>query len=175
MVRDPRNVFTSLSHHFTMNIEESYNFITDKGRILTKSEWGTDDFGIATVLGSWSEHYKSWKKIKFAPILIVKYEDLIQNTKESLIRIINFLCELIDIKIDEKRILNAANSCTFEKLAEKEKTEGFIESVFSKKNNEKLKFFYLGEKNNWRNLLNPVIEKKIRTSFNAEMRELNYA
>ena len=40
--------------------------------------------------------------------------------------------------------------------------------------NEKLKFFYLGKKNNWKNLLNPDIERKIRTSFSAEMKELNY-
>ena len=174
VVRDPRNVFTSLSHHYTMDTEQSYNFIIHKGQMLTKSEWGTDDFGIATVLGSWSEHYKSWKNIKFAPILIVKYEDLITDTKNSLIIIINFLSRLIDIKIDNKRILNAVNSCSFEKLAEKEKKEGFIEAVPSKKNNEKLKFFYLGKKNNWKNLLDPDMEKKIRQSFLEDMKELNY-
>ena len=174
VVRDPRNILTSLSHHFTLGLEQSYDFIIHKGQIITKSEWGTDDFGIATVLGSWSEHYKSWKNIEFAPILIVKYEDLIKDTKNSLVTIINFLSKLIDVKIDDKKVLNTISSCTFEKLAEKEKAEGFFESVRSKKNNEKLKFFYLGKKNNWKNLLDPDMEKKIRQSFLEEMKELNY-
>ena len=77
IVRDPRNVITSVGNHYSMNIEESYNFMIDNNRILTGDKWGGDNFGISEVLGSWSEHYKSWKNIKFAPILKIKYEDLI--------------------------------------------------------------------------------------------------
>ena len=80
----------------------------------------------------------------------------------------------MDIKIDEKKIINTINNCSFEKLAEKEKTEGFFESVTSKKNQEKMNFFYLGKKNNWKKLLNPKVEKKIRETFKREMKELGY-
>ena len=75
----------------------------------------------------------------------------------------------MDIKIDEKKIINTVNSCSFETLAEKEKTEGFDEAV-----NPKKKFFYLGKKNNWKNLLDSEIEKKIRNAFSKEMKELGY-
>ena len=174
IVRDPRNLVTSLSHHFSKNIEESYNFIIDRNRILTQDEWGSENFGISTILGSWSDHYKSWSNNKFAPTLVVKYENLIKDTKNSFITIINFLNKLMEIQFNEKKILNAVNSCSFEKLVEREKKDGFFEAIASKKNNKKLNFFYLGKKNNWKNLLDPKIEKKIRKVFPKEMKELGY-
>jgi len=174
IVRDPRNLITSLSHHYSLNIDQAFDFMSDKKKMLFTNEYGLGDFGIATVLGSWSEHYKSWQNIKFAPILFIRYEDLIEDTKNTFISILNFLKTLIDIKIDEKKIINTINNCSFEKLAEKEKTEGFFESVTSKKNQEKMNFFYLGKKNNWKKLLNPKVEKKIRETFKREMKELGY-
>ena len=142
--------------------------------MLVAEKWGSKDFGIATVLGDWSEHYKSWKNLKFAPILVIKYEDLIKDTKNTFVSILNFLSTLMDIKIDEKKIINTVDSCSFEKLVEKEKTEGFFESVHSKENLKKLNFFYLGKKNDWKKLLDPKIEEKIRFKFNKEMKELGY-
>lgn len=174
IVRDPRNVITSLSNHFAKNIEESYQMITKKSFMLTDSEWGGDNFGGVTIIGSWSEHFKSWQKIKFAPILIIKYENLINDTANSLIAIIKFLKNYIDVEIDNKKILKTINSCAFDNLVSMEKKFGFQEGVYSKKDNKKINFFYLGKKNDWKNLLNPEIEKKIRIEFNKEMKELDY-
>ena len=115
-----------------------------------------------------------WKNIKFSPILIVKYEDLIIDTKKTFILILNFLSKLMDVKIDEKKITNSINSCSFDILAKKEKVEGFPESITHKKSNKKLNFFNLGEKNNWKNLLDPEIEKKLKKVFHEEMKELGY-
>jgi len=174
VVRDPRNLITSFAHHYSLNINQAFDFINNKNRMLLSNEYGQGDFGIATFLGNWSEHYKSWRNLKFSPILIVKYEDLIKDTKNTFVSILNFLSTLMDIKIDEKKIINTVDSCSFEKLAEKEKTEGFFESVPSKGNLKKLNFFYLGKKNDWKKLLDPKIEEKIRFEFNKEMKELGY-
>ena len=174
VVRDPRNVITSISNYYSLSIDESYNFMIDKNKIISEAERGGKNFGIATVLGSWALHYKSWEKIKFAPIFIVKYEDLIKNTKNTFISILNFLSTLMDIKIDEKKIINTINSCRFDVLSNKEKEEGFIESVAHKESEKKLKFFNLGKKNDWKNLLDPKIEEQIRFKFNKEMKELGY-
>jgi hypothetical protein len=174
VVRDPRNLITSISHHYSLETEKAYNFIVNKQKIISKSEWGSKDFGIATVLGSWSQHYKSWKIIKFAPILIVKYEDLIADTKNSFITIINFLNEFMNIKFDQKKISNTIDNCSFDKLAELEKKRDFMEAVPLNKDNKKLKFFYLGRKNNWKNLLDPQIVNKTEKKFKDEMKELKY-
>ena len=174
IVRDPRNVITSISNHFSFNIEESYNFMIDNNRMLVADKWGGKNFGIGEMLGSWSQHYKSWQNIKFAPILNIKYENLITDTKNSLITIINFLQRFIEIKVDNKKILKTVESCNFENLSKMEKKQGFDEAAYSEKTNKKVDFFHLGEKNNWQNLLDLEIEKKIRTAFDKEMKELKY-
>ena len=75
----------------------------------------------------------------------------------------------------KKKITNTVNSCSFQTLQKKEQIEGFFESVpLEKDANKKINFFYLGKKNNWKNLLDPKIEKKIRETFRNEMNELNY-
>ena len=174
IVRDPRNLITSLSHHYSLTIEESYNFIVDKNKMIMRSD-SLNELGIASLLGSWSDHYKSWKNLNFAPILIIKYEDLINNTKNSFIKILNFLSKLTNIKVDEKKIQNCINSCNFDQLSAKEINNGFFESATLKeKNNKKIKFFHLGKKNNWKNLLDPKITKNIKEVFDKEMKELEY-
>ena len=74
--------------------------------MITESSWGTEGFGVASILGSWSEHYKSWQSLNFAPKIIVKYENLINDTKGTLISILNFLSNLMDIKIEKKKSQN---------------------------------------------------------------------
>jgi len=174
VVRDPRNLITSFAHHYSKNIDEAFDFIKDKRQMLLKNDYGAGDFGIATVLGNWSEHYRSWKNIKFAPILIIKYEDLINNTKKTFNTILDFLSSFMDIKIDEKKIMKTIETCDFDRVSKKEKEDGFNEAVVSKINKKKLNFFYLGKKNDWKNLLNPEVEKKIRQTFQKEMEELGY-
>jgi len=171
VVRDPRNVITSLSNHYSSNIEESFNFMTNNKKMITM---GGEDLGICEILGGWSQHYQSWKNIKFAPVLIVKYENLIKNTNSSLEEIINFIKKFIDIKVDNKKILKTVESCNFKNLRKMEQEEGFDEAAYSEKLGKKVNFFNLGKENDWKNLLNPEIEKKIRTAFKNEMRELNY-
>ncbi len=174
IVRDPRNVITSISNHYSYNIEESYNFMIDNSKMLVADKWGGKNFGISEILGSWSQHYKSWQNIKFAPILNIKYENLINDTKNSLITIINFLQRFIEVKVNNKKILKTIESCNFENLSKMEKKQGFVEAAYSEKTSKKVDFFHLGEKNNWQNLLNLEMEKKIRTAFDKEMRELKY-
>jgi len=43
-----------------------------------------------------------------------------------------------------------------------------------KKTGKKIPFFNLGEKNDWRKILDIKIRKQIETSFEKEMKELNY-
>ena len=62
---------------------------------------------------------------------------------------------------------DSINSSEFSKLKEHEEKYGFAMG-------QKNKFFYLGKKNKWENLLNDKIEKKVRERFNKEMKELEY-
>ena len=69
-------IFSNLAGY---NIEESYNFMIDNSRMLVADKWGGKNFGISEMLGSWSQHYKSWQNIRFAPILNIKYENFLRK------------------------------------------------------------------------------------------------
>ena len=179
IVRDPRNLITSLAHHYSLNLEEAFQFLTNKRKTIFPINFSEEDKIKNTkrdvhVLTDWSGHYKSWKDIGFCPIKIVKYEDILYDTRSVFISILEFLSKLMKLKIDEKKIHQSLNSTTFKMLSEMEKNQGFNESIISHKTKKKVKFFYLGKKNNWKKLLNHEIVKKINNVFKNEMNELNY-
>ena len=55
-----------------------------------------------------------------------------------------------------------------------ESNEGFKESVLSKSTLNKIPFFHLGPKNDWKNLHDLNLQKKLNYIFNENLKELNY-
>ena len=83
------------------------------------------------------------------------------------------LSKVANLNFEKNQILKAIDKCNFSKLQKLETERGFEESVSDKDGNVK-KFFYLGPKNNWKNILNPKITSEIEKLFEKEMRELDY-
>ena len=179
VVRDPRNLVTSLSHHYELNLEASYDFLTNKRKIIFpinakekgKNNKSPEDFNF---LSDWSAHYKSWKNINFCPIKIIKYEDCLLDAKKVFVSTLDFLSRFIKFELDKKKIDNSLDSSRFENVSQMEKNEGFHESATSPKTMKKIKFFNLGKKNNWRDLLDKKLIKKIENYYKNEMSELGY-
>ena len=173
IVRDPRNVITSILNHYSFkDIDEAFDFIAkDRLTIINNKAAGDNT---PSYIGTWQQNYRSWRDLKFAPRIIIKYEDLIKNTKETFLSILKFLSTFMEIKIDERKVISCVNSCNFNVLVKKEEEEGFSEAGVHKKTGKKIKFFNLGKKNNWETLLKPEIAKKIKDKFNNEMEELGY-
>lgn len=179
VVRDPRNLITSLANHYELNLDETFSFLTNKRKIIFPINRGAEKKDIKenedfNFLGDWSAHYQSWKNINFCPIKIIKYEDLLTDVQKVFVSTLDFLSKFLKIKFDKKKINTSLISTSFQNLSQMEKNEGFQESVTSFKTDKKIKFFNLGKKNNWKNLLDPQIEKKIREVFSKEMKELGY-
>ena len=126
-----------------------------------------DDGDLPTIVSSWSNHYNSWKKMK-KNYLLIKYENLLKNPLEEFIRISEFIEKISKLNFQKQKIEEAVENCSFEKLSEQEKKHGFIEA------NGNQKFFFLGPKNNWKDLIEPEIQKDIEVSFKNEMTELGY-
>ena len=173
IVRDPRNVVLSIAHHYELTLSEAFEFITNKRKIIFNSK-NKNDFGDVQFLGDWSSHYRSWKETKNFPIKIIKYEDLAKDTLAVFFSILNFLGNITHVALDQKKIKIILKTTNFEVLKKKEKKYGFEESIVSKQKNEKIQFFNLGKENNWTNMLDTKIEKKIRETFGEEMKELKY-
>ena len=174
VVRDPRNIITSMSNHYSFSLNEAYEKLMDKEASLSEKSVNGDCSNF-TFLGSWSEHYKSWRDTNEFKVLFVKYEDLKNKKNEIFKEIINFIESLkkSNEKIDEGKFINALNSTNFVNLKNKELNEKFDESVFSA-DGKKITFFNLGFKNKWQNLLSGDMIKKLNNSLKNELSDLNY-
>ena len=174
IVRDPRNLITSMTHHYSLNYEQAYSkLINEKQTLLEKSTDG--DYSNFTFLGSWSSHYKSWKNTKYFKTLFIKYEDLENNKLETFNKIVNFINSLKKDQspVDEKRFKNAINSTNFSNLRNKEENEGFEESVYTSLG-EKKRFFNLGFNNRWQKILPKNILLKLNNSLQNDLNDLGY-
>ena len=173
VVRDPRNVITSVKNHFSFDDNQALKFVTNINTEI--KETNSNDFRTWSLLSSWSNHYKSWVKSHNFRKLLVKYEEF-ENDKYSTFRdIIIFVNALLNRtdRVDKKKLEKAIESTNFTVLKNKEKNEGFEEAAYSK-DNEKKPFFNLGFNNRWKKLLNDEIREKIETEFYSEMKELDY-
>ena len=179
IVRDPRNVITSVKNHFLLsNYDEAQKFIFKDDQILALSDrqkalyLKSKIFPLTQFVGSWKTHYLSWKNMKKNYIL-VRYEDLYENSKNEFTKIADFVGGLLKVKFTQAQIENAINFSSFERLENMEKENGFTESTIDKDGNRN-KFFYLGPKNDWRKILDKSIYSEIEKKFEKEMKELKY-
>ena len=178
IIRDPRNVITSLKHHFSLDYNKSKEFLFNENQIITLSDhekeetMGKKDHQLPQIIGSWQLHYRSWKSMK-KNFLLIKYENLIKNPKEEFFKISFFVEKILKTKFTEEQINNAIESSSFLKLKKMEDDYGFAESAENKKGGKK-NFFNLGPKNDWTKLLDKKIADEIASKFEDEMKELGY-
>ena len=175
IVRDPRNVITSLTNHYSLSYEKALETMLDEDCSLLEKSFD-QDFSNFTYLNSWSNHYKSWKNNLNFETLFVKYEE-IENNKEEIFKKIIFFIEKVskrNSKFNEKKFLNSIKSTNFSNLKNKELNEGFEESIYSRKMGKKINFFNLGFSNRWQKLLPIDIKDKVNEKFKKNLAELNY-
>ena len=172
IVRDPRNLVTSISNHFSKSLEESKKFLFTNKVIGTK-DVSLNNNEILTPLGSWSDHYNYWTN-KNENLLVIRYEDLIYDINKEFNKLKNFLANYISLEINDEKKKNIIESTSFTHLQNMEKRGLFKESVFDKKVPIKKQFFHQGPKNNWQLSLNNKIKDEIETKFHKEMSELGY-
>ena len=176
IVRDPRNILSSVNNHFHhKSLEESKEFILDERKgIFNKSKIEKSKvFTLPQVIGSWKTHYNSWKLIK-KNYLLVKYEDLINKPESEFKRIASYIEQLLKVRFTNENVAKAIELSNFDRLKKIEEKEGFFESPMNLETGKKETFFNLGPKNDWRNILNKNISDKIYKTFEIEMKELGY-
>ena len=173
IVRDPRTVIRSISNHFSMNIQESANFLLSPKIIGNGKNYEETKGGIYCLLGKWNDHYRSWTRDK-KNLLLIKYEDLINNTENELQRIINFLGKYLKFETNEAKNKNIIQTTNFKNLQNLEKEKGFKEAVQNKYTDDKIRFFHLGPANKWENYLDKNTVDLIEKNFYNEMKELKY-
>ena len=175
IVRDPRNVITSLKNHFELNNSEALEFMLNKNK-YTYDHHLEKDYSDFQLISSWENNYKSWRNQKNIPVKFIKYESLYYKTYEvfkDLIEFINITCKNKN-KFNKNKAQTAIYSSSFDKLKSIENKKGFSESVLSKIGTKKISFFHLGPKNNWKNIFDRNYQNKLNFIFESNLKELNY-
>jgi hypothetical protein len=177
IIRDPRNVITSLMNHYELDKEQAIKWMTnEKNYIYDVINFDEDGYSDFQFISSWNTNYKSWLLQKKIPIKFIKYEDLLNKTFTVFKDVINFINITTrnneKIKID--KLKNSINSTFFDKLQDMEKKNGFSEAITSKKNNKKIPFFNMGPKNDWKKILDKNLINRLNDHFEKNLIELSY-
>tara|TARA_B100002052_G_scaffold232613_1_gene215568 strand:- start:87 stop:944 length:858 start_codon:yes stop_codon:yes gene_type:complete len=178
VVRDPRNVITSLKNHYQLDDDQAFKWMTNEKNFIYNTQkfkdLGYSDFQF---ISSWSTNYKSWKVQKKIPTKIIKYEDLLNQTYAVFLDIIKYVNKITknNEKVDKAKIKKTLISTSFEKLKKNEIENGFSEAVpIRGDKSKKVSFFHLGPKNDWNKLLDKNLKVKIEKIFDKNLNELSY-
>ena len=175
VVRDPRNLITSLKNHYELSYIEALNFMINEKKFIFDYK-KRNDYSDFQFISSWEKHFLSWKNQNDFPVTVIRYEDLLDKTYYTFEELINFINNVlkIDKKIDKKKLKNAINSTSFEKLKTLEKNYGFSEAMNSKYDKKIIPFFNLGPDNDWKKILDQKFQEKLNVAFEKSLKYFSY-
>ena len=163
IVRDPRSVAVSYAHHSDITLQKSVELLLMENRI------GINDGGYPEARMSWKIHFNSWANCVF-PKILIKYEDLNDNTFDTFKKILIFINQFLGNKfeINDDKIKKTIDICSFNNLSKLEKQIGFDEKQ------KNVNFFRKGSNREWENALSPELIKKIENNVSKELEKLKY-
>ena len=163
VIRDPRDVVISYSRYMEVSIDSSIDHITTDG-MNVMSSGPFPEFRL-----NWYKNYMSWKEQGEKdgyPGIVVRYEDLLQDSFKYFSKIIKFLTDDVGCGIyDEDKIKKCIESTSFSKMVKMNK-EGYYPMG---KN-----YFQRGKSKVWEDNLTKKQRKRIEKKFHKEMLEFEY-
>jgi hypothetical protein len=120
---------------------------------------------VPQVISSWSVHVESWTARGEAGVLVLRYEDLLDNPLKGFRKVESFL----GVKKDPARLKKAVRFSAFEQLKQQERKDGFIE----KHENAKV-FFRRGRRDQWRDRLDEEQVARIVDRHREQMARFRY-
>ena len=175
IVRDPRNLITSLKNHYELDYNDALEFMTNEKKFIF--DYNTqNDYSDFQFISSWEKNFLSWKNQNDFPIKVIRYEDMLDKTYHIFEDLIYFINDVLKIKekINKKKLKNSISTTTFEKLKRYEKDYGFSEAISSKNNKKDIPFFYLGPDNDWKKILDTKFKEKLNTTFEKNLKYFSY-
>ena len=160
IVRDPRDIATSLANHLGTPIDEAIRVMASKGfKTENKAEAAFE------VWGSWTEHVYSWTSEPHEAHLAVRYEDLIADPLTHFTAIVRHLRQTPT----PEQIAEAVGLSRFDRLRQ---AEG--ERDFRERSPRAERFFRQGQAGAWRKALTRKQADAIVDAHGEQMRHFGY-
>lgn len=160
IVRDPRDVAVSLSHHASLSVDAAIAQMTDP------SAHSAGPLLLPYVVGDWGAHVTGWTQQRLINTKVVRYEAMHGDTAGTLGDILEFLGG----RASEADILRAVNHSRLEELQRQEASKGFRESRPGQK-----RFFRSGKVGAWREVLSVTQVRLLEDHFGEVMVANGYA
>jgi len=119
IVRNPLDVAVSFAHHYQVSYARAAQLLGEPKNHVPRSEEQA-----AMLLGSWSQHVRSWTEAKGMSRCLVRYEDMVRTPEAAFGRVLEFL----RVPFESARLAKAIEFSSFEKLSGQEKSGGFREA-----------------------------------------------
>lgn len=165
IVRNPLDIVPSLANHLNISIENAVRFINNElSCFSTQSNNNNLSTQFRQSLKNWSGHVNSWTNQSRFPVLVIKYEDMLDTPQHTFSEAVKFM----GLTISSKIIDNAIQSSLFEKLQQQELKLKFNEAPPA------VQFFKEGKSGNGIKKLTANQIKAIVTCHKETMAFLNY-
>jgi hypothetical protein len=160
VVRNPLDIVLSLQDHLGATIAEAILAMeSDNFASLTEPRQ------VFELWGSWSQHVASWTMEKSDPVLVVRYEDMLEKPTETFRSIADHLRQ----PITDAVLAQAIERSSFKRLKEQEEAVGFRE-----KTPRGSAFFRVGREGLWRDGLSEDDIGRIVGTHHVQMRRFGY-
>ncbi len=124
IIRNPLDVVASLANHNQSTIEEAIALMNNsEGSLATQKNNKNTAPQSKQLMLNWSDHVTSWVSQESFRVMIVRYEDLLLNTRQTFSK----CCAFIKLDKTEIEIENAIQASSFNKLKEQEHEKYFSE------------------------------------------------
>ena len=164
IIRDPRDIVVSLSYHSGGSYEKTIHELLYNDKLISSAN------GANELISTWELNLISWLEYKNVSRLIIKYEDMLNNTHKIILEIGQFLEKITGNKVikTNERVDQIVKNTNFSNLKYFENLSGFEEST------KYSKFFRKGHSGQWhKNLSNEQI-KHIEKKLKYLMKNFNY-
>jgi aryl sulfotransferase len=165
LVRDPRDVVISYSHHRGSEIDRVIGQMADDDIALAGATLRGKE-QLPQPLGAWNAHVLSWVDQAEIPTLVIRYEDMLSAPTACLAKV----CAHLGIDASESGLHAATVATSFDTLSTQENASGFRERLTS----ATAPFFRQGRAGGWREQLSTAQAERIGRDHREVMTRFGY-
>ena len=165
ILRSPQDLAASCANHWGVSLDKAVENLCNPDFSIARRLGGLAP-QLRQRLGSWSAHVRSWLDESGLPVLLVPYEDLLDDTQETFAGVVRF-CGL---PWDAGRLNKAVAFSNFGELQRQEQGSGFRE----RPPNAPGLFFRRGQSGAWRDELPTGLAQRLIDAHAPVMARFGY-